>query len=110
MQVKYTSHSGWVEVVDNEIVTYMESSAPQVVQFVADGGVIQDYVEPVMTSSEVRSKRDELLRQSDWSVLPDAPLTDAKKLEWKTYRQKLRDIPQHSGFPKNVVFPDSPAK
>tara|TARA_A100000171_G_C2057314_1_gene108151 strand:+ start:191 stop:499 length:309 start_codon:yes stop_codon:yes gene_type:complete len=40
----------------------------------------------------IRAKRDGLLDKSDWTDLPNCPLTDAKKTEWQTYRTKLRDI------------------
>ena len=33
-----------------------------------------------------------LLINSDWTVMPDSPLSDSKQTEWKTYRQSLRDI------------------
>tara|TARA_R100000008_G_C3572059_1_gene162807 strand:- start:75 stop:626 length:552 start_codon:yes stop_codon:yes gene_type:complete len=37
--------------------------------------------------------RNELLKDSDWRMLPDAPITTEQKKEWKAYRQKLRDFP-----------------
>ena len=40
----------------------------------------------------VRSHRDMLLMESDWTQMPDSPLSDSKKAEWATYRQALRDI------------------
>ena len=40
----------------------------------------------------LREKRNRLLNGSDWTQLPDCSLTDAKKAEWATYRQALRDI------------------
>ena len=40
----------------------------------------------------VREKRAILLDNSDWTQLPDVPLSDEKKAEWVTYRQDLRDI------------------
>lgn len=63
-----------------------------------------------ISAQEERVLRDELLRQSDWAVLPDAPLSDEKKQEWMAYRQALRDIPQQSGFPEQVVMPELPVK
>jgi len=42
--------------------------------------------------ARVRYHRDALLEQSDWTQMPDSPLTTAKKTEWATYRQSLRDI------------------
>ena len=40
----------------------------------------------------IRSERNVLLRESDWTDLPNSPLTDSKKTEWQTYRTNLRDI------------------
>tara|TARA_Y100000310_G_C20499078_1_gene723016 strand:- start:51 stop:338 length:288 start_codon:yes stop_codon:yes gene_type:complete len=45
---------------------------------------------------DVRIDRDKLLAESDWTVMPDSPLSTSKQNEWKTYRQSLRDIPQGS--------------
>jgi len=42
---------------------------------------------------KLRSARTQLLWDSDWTQMPDSPLTDAKKSEWSTYRQELRDLP-----------------
>ena len=42
---------------------------------------------------KLRSARTQLLWDSDWTQMLDSPLTDAKKLEWSTYRQELRDLP-----------------
>ena len=41
----------------------------------------------------VREQRDQKLFESDWTQMSDAPITDAKRAEWVTYRQVLRDIP-----------------
>ena len=47
----------------------------------------------------VRAERDALLTASDWTVLPDAPLTTTQKTAWKTYRQTLLDLPQTHATP-----------
>ena len=44
------------------------------------------------TTYLVREIRDEILKASDWTQMPDSPLSDTKKAEWATYRQKLRDM------------------
>jgi hypothetical protein len=44
----------------------------------------------------IRRDRDILLVESDWTQLPDSPLTTEKKTEWATYRQALRDVPANS--------------
>lgn len=53
----------------------------------------------------MRTVRDELLKESDWTQLPDVP--QALKAKWATYRQQLRDITKAQGFP-NVDFPIKP--
>lgn len=57
---------------------------------------------------EVKNKRKELLSDSDWTQLPNSPLTTEQQEAWAVYRQELRDIPQQSGYPFNVVFPTPP--
>ena len=67
---------------------------------------------------ELRRIRNEMLLVSDWTQLPNAPLTDEEKKEWETYRQELRDLPSKS-TPKllsdglmfdynSVNFPEKP--
>ena len=53
------------------------------------------------TLMELRYHRDELLKQSDWTALNDVSLSEKEKTEWKTYRQKLRDL--------TVTYPEPPA-
>lgn len=57
-------------------------------------------------SSACRSQRNQLLSSSDWTQLPDVP--DSVKTKWSVYRQALRDIPQQSGFPVDVEWPEQP--
>ena len=47
-------------------------------------------------AASVRSERDALLSQSDWTQVSDAPVDAAA---WATYRQALRDITDHVNFP-----------
>ena len=42
----------------------------------------------------VRDYRDQLLQESDYTQLPDVPLTPAQVEQWRVYRQALRDYPQ----------------
>lgn len=57
----------------------------------------------------LRSERNELLKLSDWTQVPDSPLTDAKKTEWATYRQALRDLPSTTTDFANPVWPSQPS-
>ena len=67
----------------------------------------------ILNWAKLRLIRNFLLLDSDWSQLGDAPLTDAEKAKWVTYRQKLRDVPIDNGEvaePATVVFPVTPFK
>ena len=53
----------------------------------------------------IRRQRNNLLSESDWTQVADAPVD---KAAWATYRQALRDITDQEGFPFNVRFPTKP--
>tara|TARA_R110000796_G_scaffold127684_2_gene243119 strand:+ start:133 stop:579 length:447 start_codon:yes stop_codon:yes gene_type:complete len=60
---------------------------------------------------EIRQYRDSYLFSSDWTQFPDSPLTTAKKAEWVTYRQALRDVPEDYSDATSlddVVWPTKP--
>ena len=61
-----------------------------------------------VTEESVRSKRDNLLNESDRYMLPDYPISDNGKQLWVDYRQALRDIPNQPGFPQEVNWPETP--
>ena len=61
-----------------------------------------------LLSSIVRSNRDKLLKDSDWSMKEDNDMSETKRQEWMIYRKTLRDIPKQSGFPDNIEFPKKP--
>lgn len=53
-----------------------------------------------------RIQRDGLLRDTDWTQLPDVP--ESTKERWALYRQELRDVSSQQGFPFNVAWPVEP--
>lgn len=53
----------------------------------------------------VTLQRNSLLAASDWTQLPDVPLTT--KQAWADYRQALRDITMQTD-PFNIVWPTKP--
>ena len=75
-----------------------------------------DYYEavpvPELTEEElainVRSTRDAKLSDTDYLVASDYPISPEDLEAVKVYRQALRDIPEQSGFPKNVQWPVEP--
>lgn len=56
----------------------------------------------------IRNKRNFYLQRSDWVFTPDAPVSEAEKQEWITYRQTLRDLPANTIDPFNVNWPIPP--
>jgi hypothetical protein len=56
--------------------------------------------------AEIREHRTELLKECDWTVLPDSPLGDALSY-WTQYRQELRNITSQEN-PFNIVWPTQP--
>ena len=48
-----------------------------------------------------RSRRDQLLSATDYLALSDQTMPENVKI----YRQKLRDIPEQSGFPYEIDWP-----
>ena len=56
----------------------------------------------------LRTERDAKLEATDYLLAPDYPISPEDLEAVKVYRQALRDIPEQSGFPKNVQFPVEP--
>ena len=48
-----------------------------------------------------------MLKDTDWALASDTPLSNEQKTEATTYRQALRDLPAQDGFP-NIAFPTKP--
>lgn len=104
-RVEYaTIPDGWkpngfhIEVGENEVVEYQD-----IIQKTEE-----DFQTDVRTKwNEIRSTRNLLLTDSDWTQLSDSPLSELKKEEWRLYRQSLRDITlQEDVF--NIVWPVKP--
>jgi len=62
-------------------------------------------------SSNVRSERDRLLIQMDRVIsnpLRWNAMSEALQQQYAKYRQALLDVPQQTGFPENVAWPEPP--
>lgn len=55
----------------------------------------------------IRTTRNSLLNESDWTQFEDSPLSKDKKARWKNYRQALRDITIADDL-KKIVWPEKP--
>lgn len=87
---------------------FIEQSSGKVITSDSNGYPVT--IEPFFTNEELaaeaRLQRDELLKGSDWTQLPDAPVNHQA---WSDYRQALRDIPEQSGFPTDINWPEKPS-
>ena len=59
-------------------------------------------------AASVRQKRDRLIAATDYLVTPDYPIESDRLAKVKIYRQALRDIPEQSGFPRTITWPEKP--
>lgn len=61
-----------------------------------------------LTWDTIRAKRDQIIRDTDWTMTPDASIDQG---QWAAYRQILRDLPQTfaEGGPESVVWPKQPS-
>jgi len=76
---------------------------------IIDGSAVEQTID---WKKSLRTQRNVLLAESDWTQMSDSPLTDSKKTEWATYRQTLRDLPAQYGASDtmaDVTFPTEPS-
>tara|TARA_E500000318_G_C3564842_1_gene215213 strand:+ start:896 stop:1474 length:579 start_codon:yes stop_codon:yes gene_type:complete len=57
--------------------------------------------------SAIRTKRNRLLSESDWTMISDSPKT-LNYYQWEKYRQALRDLTSDFSDPKSITWPESP--
>jgi hypothetical protein len=61
----------------------------------------------------LKSIRGWMLNECDWTQTHDSPLDDATKLEWRNWRQAMRDITQGvtvDNIQEWIEIPDPPTK
>lgn len=54
--------------------------------------------------------RNNMLKASDFAVMPDYPCGETERAGWLAYRQALRDIPEQAGYPDAIVWPEPPKR
>lgn len=90
-------------------LSVIQGTVPLEFTHVINGEYIKE--EPVQTTEYkklvIRHERNRKLIASDWTQMPDVPLSVEKKTEWAVYRQALRDFPETCD-PDNPVWPIPP--
>ncbi|OCQ18986.1 hypothetical protein A7985_22495 [Pseudoalteromonas luteoviolacea] len=59
--------------------------------------------------SSIRTKRNQLLAESDFTQMSDIDLSDDMKQQWSLYRKALRAIPQTYSSVEDVEWPKEPS-
>ena len=101
-----------IKKIDGAVVSFIPMVEDNIdyqeyLEWVAEGNTPQP-VEDTNTWEHVRLKRDALIRESDWTMIPGCTVDQA---QWAAYRQTLRDIPTtyaETG-PESVVWPRKPS-
>ena len=70
--------------------------------------VLTDAEYDTVLAASARQKRDRLIAATDYLVTPDYPIEPDRLAKVKIYRQALRDIPEQSGFPRSITWPEKP--
>ena len=77
-------------------------------EWVAQGNTAEAADEDTLTWDDIRSTRDQILKNTDWTMTTGATVDQA---QWAAYRQVIRDIPQtyKDKTPDDVVWPTQPS-
>lgn len=86
-----------ISLIGNNFLTYVELAQEEL---------------DAETAAQVRSDREyKLFTEVDPLVsnfLRWADISSEKQTEWTQYRIDLLDVPQQSGFPNNIIWPNKP--
>ena len=124
--VIYNTETGMIRqsmMIDEDLIAinlkdgeaYIEGTAGPSETHVINGQLVDGYADRREQDAidqawiDFRDYRKILLLDCDWTQAADSPLSDAKKAEWATYRQQLRDLPANTSDPANPIWPTPPS-
>jgi hypothetical protein len=109
--------TGKIQTYDNNGFLIAEDNADDFLRSVYSGTllVLTNTPQPVPyepTEEEIagraRTQRDQLLAETDWTQVLDAPISAECRESFRVYRQALRDITEQEGFPLDIIWPEMP--
>jgi ABC-type glycerol-3-phosphate transport system substrate-binding protein len=108
MSYQLTSSETVKRLADNAFIPFDPANRDyqEYLAWLAEGNTPNPYTPPTPTWEQIRSQRDQLLKETDWVGLKDVVITNEQA--WLDYRQALRDIPQNFTNPEDVVWPTKP--
>tara|TARA_A100001515_G_scaffold84452_1_gene67047 strand:- start:99 stop:467 length:369 start_codon:yes stop_codon:yes gene_type:complete len=100
-EISIIRSDGWCIPFDEANTMYQEY-----LEWVAAGNTAE--AADGLTWNDIRSQRDDILRETDWTMTPGATVDQG---QWAAYRQVIRDIPQtyKDKTPDDVVWPTQPS-
>jgi len=103
--VETNATRGFDQIFDTDVIT-VEADRVTLVHRVREMTPDEKIARDESHMSYLRDERNQKLLDSDWTQAPDhsSPLVEAKKAEWATYRQVLRDLPATIDM---LTWPDS---
>lgn len=92
-----TRDNAWVGPENAKLLAWLDA-----------GNTPEPIAVPSITWDDIRAKRDQLIRESDWTMIPGATVD---QLAWSSYRQILRDLPQTylEADVDSVIWPNPPS-
>ena len=94
-----------MERIERNLQTGEVTTVPLTAEEIAEREAYKRDVLPVEQMKELRSRRNQLLDETDYLGLPDLGGFSA---EMTAYRQALRDLPANTTDPANPVWPTKP--
>jgi len=98
----YRAYSNVVTIDDGTGAFDADGNQVTLDQLVVDAAAVEVAAEQAL--ARLRSKRNQLLAETDYLALSDVTLSS----DMTTYRQALRDLPANTSDPANPVWPAKP--
>ena len=95
----YIVDGSYIEILEDEVVDYQTKRLKTEEEIAG---------EKTGQWENIRGERNRKLEESDWTQISDSPLSDEMKVEWRVYRQALRDITNYED-PWSVLWPTKPS-
>jgi hypothetical protein len=108
------SGEAWIDGAFDDSNYYIQNSLPVEIPpkpsnyYIFDFNTKQWVLDENIATNDVLQKRKKLLYSSDWTQIPNNPLTTEQQTAWEVYRQELRDVTSQPGYPFNVIWPTAP--
>ena len=88
-----------------EDVTYRDNLSETIFENLSDWLADAKEQDREKVADKLIEQRNTDLYATDWTQIPNSPLSPEVVQKYALYRQALRDVPQQEGFPYDVEYP-----